>query len=71
MCRGMRKPRKFKVRRYTACLIHTNEYLADFLEAKTSVNLFEMELNEILFNSMTNIWSRHESVQGSDCESIT
>ena len=33
-------------------------------------NCFEMELNEILLNSIPNIWSRQEYVQIFDCDYI-
>ena len=42
-----------------------------FPGSKASDNICEMELDEILFHSMPNIWIRQAYVQGFDCESIT
>ena len=44
MCRGTRKPRGLKIRRYAACLVDLNEYLAVLPEAKISDILFVMEI---------------------------
>ena len=54
---GMRKPSGLKVRRYVACLIDLNEYLASFPGATFSDKIGVTELNEILLNSMPNSWS--------------
>ena len=70
MPRGMRNPRKFKVRRYTACMIDLSEYLADFSGSNTSDKIGETGLNEIILNSLPNGWSKHSDVQGFNCETI-
>ena len=70
MRRGIRNPIKLKVRRYAARLIYINDYLAAFPGAKESEKIGETDLNEILLNSMPNIWIRQAYVQGFDFESI-
>ena len=49
---------------YAARLIHLNEYLAFFPGAKSSENICETELNEILLNSMPNSLTRQAYMQG-------
>ena len=56
MRRGMKKSRSFKVRRYVARLIDLNEYFDSFLGATISDRIRATEFNEILLNSMPNIW---------------
>ena len=56
MCSGIRKPCKLKLRWYAARLIDINEYLATFTGSKASANIGDTEFNEILLNSMTNVW---------------
>ena len=70
MRRKMRNPRKLKVRWYAVHLIDFNEYLDAYLE-QSKVIFLEMELNEILLNSVSNILIRQAYVQGFDCESIS
>ena len=41
------------------------------LGGKISDNICMMEINEILLNSMPNIWSKQACVQGFYCEFIT
>ena len=67
----MKKRRSLTVRRYAERLIDLNEYLASFPGADFTDNIGVTELNEILLNSMPNIWSKQACVQGFDCESIT
>ena len=71
MRRVMKKTRSLTVRRYVAHLINLNEYLASFLGETLTDNIGITELNEILLNSMHNIWYRHAYVKGFDCEYIT
>ena len=71
MRQGVSKPRELKVRRYAAHLIDINDYLATFPEAKESNNIVEKELNEILLNSMKNVWNKKVYGKGFDCENIT
>ena len=47
------------------------EYLAVFPGAKASGKNHEIELHEILLNSMPKNWSRQSYVQGFDCEYCT
>ena len=67
----MRKMSGLNVRLYAARMIDINEYLSVLPGAKASDKICGMELNEVLFNSMPNIWIRHACVQGFVCESIT
>ena len=65
------KTRSLTVRRYAACLIDLNEYLASFLGATLTDKIGVTKLNEILLNIMPNSWSKQAYVQGFDFESIT
>ena len=60
--RGMRKPRKLKVRRYAACLIYINDYLDAFPGSNTSDKIDKMEIDEIILNSIPNRWSKQAYV---------
>ena len=71
MRRCMQKPRRLKVRRYDAPIIDLNEYFASFPRENMDDKIGFAELNEILLNSMTNIWSKQAYVQGFGCESIS
>ena len=51
-------------------MIDINDYLGVFPEAKANEFFCEAELNEILLDSMHNIWSRKADVQGFYCENI-
>ena len=64
----MKKTCSLTVRRYAACLIDLNEYLAYFLGETLTDNISVAELNEILLDSMPTIWSKQSYVQGFDCE---
>ena len=64
MCRGMKNPRGFKVRFYAACIIDLNKYFSVLPGAKESDECFETEFNDIVLNSMPNIWTRQAYVQG-------
>ena len=64
MRRGTRNPRKLKVRCYAACLIGLNEYFYVVTGSKGSDKIGEIELNEILFNSMQNGWSKKRMCRG-------
>ena len=70
MRRCTKNPRSLKVRHYDACLVDLNEYLASFPGATMSEKMGVTGLNEILYNSMPNIWSNQAYVQGSYCETI-
>ena len=71
MHRGMRSPRELKVRCYAPHNIDPNEYLAAFHGAKAHEKISETKMNEIILNSMPNIWSKKLHVQGFYCEYIT
>ena len=71
MHRRMRKPRELKMRRYAACLIDIYDYLADLPGAKAIDKNGGTGINEILLNSMPNVWIKQAYVQGFDCETIT
>ena len=62
MCHEMRNPHGFKIRRYAACLIGINKYLAVLPEAKASENICAVELNEILLDIIPNSWSKQTYV---------
>ena len=62
----MKNPRSLKVRRYTTQLIDLNEYSAYFTVLYIYDKMGDTELNEILLNSMPNIWSKQAYVKGSD-----
>ena len=68
MLRGTRKLCRLKVRRYSTRLIGLNEYLAFSPGEKASDRISETVLNEILFNSMPNGWSKQAYFQGFDCK---
>ena len=67
----MKKPYRLKVRRYTERLIDLDEYLAFFPGAIMTDKIGVTELNEILLNSMPNIWYNQAYVQGFDYEYIS
>ena len=67
----MSKPYGLNVRRYAACLVDLNNYLAVLPGSKVSYNICVMELNEILINSMRNICINQEYVKGFYCGYIT
>ena len=52
-------------------MIKLHEYLAVFPVAKTGDTTGEMELNEIILNSIPNGYIRQAYVEGFDCEYIT
>ena len=56
MRRGMRNPHGLKVRRYSACLVDLNEYLAVLPVDNISEMFCVMDPNEKFLNSMTNSW---------------
>ena len=66
----MKNTYSLMVRRYAACLIYLNEYLASFPGATMADKMEVTKLNEILLNSMPKIWSKQAYVQGFDCETI-
>ena len=70
MIHGTSKPSSLKARRYNACLIDINKYLAVFPGAKASEKSCETEWNEILLNIMSNIWINQAYIQGFDYEPI-
>ena len=67
----MKNPCSLKVRRYAARLIDLNEYLASFPGTTMALQDRVTELNGILLNSMTNIWSKRAYEQGFYCETIS
>ena len=66
-----KKLRSLTVRRYAERLIYLNEYQVSFPEANLTDKIGVTELNEILLNSMPNIWYKHAYVKGFDCDRIT
>ena len=52
-------------------MIDLNEYLASFLGANLSDKIDATELNEIILNSMINIWYKQAYVQGFDSKSVS
>ena len=67
----VRKPRGLKVRRYANPFVDLNEYL-DFFPGKTlPLKIGVTESNDILINSLPNIWSKQAYVQVFDCDYIT
>ena len=71
MCRTMRNPSEFNIRRYDSCVIDINEYVTVFPRGNLYDIIGEMELNEIMLNSMQKNWIKHTYIQGFDCETIT
>ena len=63
----MMNPRNLKVRSYPTFTIDLNEDLAVLPEEKASEKFVDIELDEILLNSIPNIWIRQSYVQGYDC----
>ena len=63
MIHGMRKPHSLKFRRYTARMIKLNKYL-DIFRVTTQKIIGEMELNDILLDSMTNGWGNQAFLHG-------
>ena len=70
MCRGMRNPRRSKVRRYASLLIDINDNLSVAPGTTMSGKIGVTEINEILLNSMPNSWIKPAYVQVFDCKSI-
>ena len=70
MCCIMRNLRELKVRCYADCIIYLNEYLVSLPGAKVSDKIGEIEINEILLNSMTNEWIKQAYVQIFDFKTI-
>ena len=70
MCRGMRNPRRSKVRRYASLLIDINDNLSVAPGTTLSGKIGVTEINEILLNSMPNSWIKPAYVQVFDCKSI-
>ena len=70
MRRFMIKHHSLKVRRYPYRLIDLNDYLASFPGETMDDKVGVTEINEILLNSMPNIWYMQAYVQGFDCKSI-
>ena len=71
MSRVMRKSRELKLRRYAAILVNLNEYFSALLGEKASDKIGETDINEIIFYSMPNEWSKQVYVKGFDCKTIT
>ena len=71
MRRRMRNMRELKVRRYADLLIDLNEYLYEYPGAKAIDKIGDMELDEILLNSIANGWSKQAYWQDLYCETIT
>ena len=67
----MTKPRQLKVKRYAVRLFGLNWYLASFPGATMADKIGFTKLNEILLNSMPNIWYKQAYVQGFYCKSIS
>ena len=70
MRRCMKNARSLKLRRYAACLVDLNEYLASFLGATMADKMVITELNKFLLNSMPDRSSKQVYVQGFDCGNI-
>ena len=68
---GMRRPKRLKVRGYTARLNGLNKLFALFLWENLNKTIGVMELIEVLSISMPNIWSKQAYLKIFDCESIT
>ena len=66
MLRRIKNPQSLNVRRYATRLVDMNEYLASFLGDTLDDKIGVNTLNEILLNSMPNIWSKQAYVQGFD-----
>ena len=65
------KLRSLKVRRYAVRLVDFNEYMASFPWDTMAGKIVATELNEIILNSLPNIWYKQAYLQGFDCESIS
>ena len=70
MRRRIKKPRILKLRRYAACLIYLNEYLASFPGDKQADKVYVTGFNDIFYYIMPNSWPKKAYVQGFDCEYI-
>ena len=66
-----RKPCGLKAIRCTICLIDINEYWGVLPRSKASDKISEADINDIMFNSIPNGWSKQVYVQGFGCETIT
>ena len=71
MHRGTRKPCELGVSRYPAHLIDLNEYSVTLPGTNKSNKISEMDLNQILLNSMKNGWGKQAYMKGFDFETIT
>ena len=67
----MKKMHSLKVMRYAARLIDLNEYSDSFPQATIADKIGVTELNEIIWNSMPNSWSKQAYVQGFGCKFIS
>ena len=67
----MRKPRELKVTCYTARMVDINENLSALPGAKEGEKIFDMEINEILLNIISNGQIKQLYVQCFDFETIT
>ena len=66
MRRVMRNPRKLNMIHYATFLIDLNDYLYALPGAKAGNKIGEMELHEIILNSIPNVQSKKEYVKGFD-----
>ena len=58
MIYGMRNPNELELICYAAHIIDLNEYLAVLTVRKAIDKIGNMELDEIILNSMPNVWSK-------------
>ena len=64
------KPQSLKVRRYAACKIYLNHYLASFPGATMADKIGVNEINGIVLKIMHNSWYNQACVQCFDCGSF-
>ena len=70
MRRGMRESHELELRCYAYYIIYINYYLASFPWEKSIDKIGDTELNEIVYNSMPNIWIKQAYVQVFDFKTI-
>ena len=67
----MRNKDELKMGCYTAFMVNLNEYLTVLPVGNENYKISDMELNEIILNSMTNGRSKQSCVKGFNCKTIT
>ena len=63
--------RKLKVRCYTARMFNINKYVSVLPQGKIIEKVCRIEFNEVMLNSIPNLWSKKDYVQGFNWETMS